>query len=76
MNLKQKPGFIITEVVINLKGNFTAEEIFLSLKEKNEKYVPKRKRYEKLHKEKTWNLMRTWFNRQNKFLLFLKIKRA
>lgn len=40
MNLKEKPGFIITEVVINLKGNFTAEEIFLSLKEKNGTYVP------------------------------------
>lgn len=36
MILKEKSGFIITEVVINLKGNFTAEEIFLSLKEKME----------------------------------------
>mgnify|MGYP003097709336 CR=1 FL=1 len=40
MNLKEKPGFIITEIVINLKGNFTADEIFLSLKEKMKNMFP------------------------------------
>lgn len=40
MNLKEKPSFIITEIVINLKGNFTAEEIFLSLKEKMKNMFP------------------------------------
>lgn len=40
MNLKEKPSFIITEIVINLKGNFTADEIFLSLKEKMKNTFP------------------------------------
>ncbi len=40
MNLKEKPSFIITEIVINLKGNFTVEEIFLSLKEKMKNMFP------------------------------------
>lgn len=43
MNLKKKPGFIITEIVINLKGNFTADEIFLSLKDKMRNMFPNEK---------------------------------
>lgn len=40
MNLKEKPGYIITEIILNIQGKFTAEELFLPLKEKMKNMFP------------------------------------
>jgi hypothetical protein len=43
MNLKEKPGYIITEIILNIQGKFTAEELFLSLKDKMRNMFPNEK---------------------------------
>ena len=43
MNLKEKPGYIITEIILNIQGKFTAEELFLSLKDKMSNMFPNEK---------------------------------
>lgn len=43
MNLKERPGYIITEIILNIQGKFTAEELFLSLKDKMRNMFPNEK---------------------------------
>lgn len=43
MELKEKPGYIITEIILNIQGKFTAEELFLSLKDKMRNMFPNEK---------------------------------
>lgn len=43
MELKEKPGYIITEIILNIQGKFTAEELFLSLKHKMKNMFPDEK---------------------------------
>lgn len=43
MNLKEKPGYIITEIILNIQGKFTAEELFLSLEDKMRNMFPNKK---------------------------------
>lgn len=37
------PGYIITEIILNIQGKFTAEELFLSLKDKMRNMFPNEK---------------------------------
>ena len=50
--LKEKPGYIITEIILNIQGKFTAEELFLSLKHKMKNMFPDEKGNERLHLQK------------------------
>lgn len=43
MELKEKPGYIITEIILNIQGKFTAEELFLSLEDKMRNMFPNEK---------------------------------
>lgn len=43
MNFKEKPGYIITEIILNIQGKFTAEELFLSLRNKMGNMFPNEK---------------------------------
>ena len=43
MELKEMPGYIITEIILNIQGKFTAEELFLSLKDKMRNMFPNEK---------------------------------
>jgi len=43
VELKEKPGYIITEIILNIQGKFTAEELFLSLKDKMRNMFPNEK---------------------------------
>lgn len=70
MNLKKKPGFIITEIVINLKGNFTADEIFLSLKEKMKNMFPSESNMKNYIKEKLETLCEHGLIRKTNFYYF------